>query len=545
MINQKYKIRSSIIFLFFCILYTMIIFNLYLIQIRHANFYIQLGNQQYLVTISKLPPRAPIYDRTGTHPLAINQDCVSAFILPAKLESPNMLKPFLQEHFPETYTQLEQHPHKQFMYIKRKLTPDQQKLLADHAIPDIRLLNEPHRFYPLDAAASLVGITDIDNNGLMGIEYICNKTLAGTPDTFCLEKDARSGLFYFKKETKITGEHGTPVRLTINNDLQFLVHEAVKNTVQHYESVEGAAIVMDPDNGEILAMVSYPHFDPNNTEQLNLEFTKNRVITEAYELGSVFKIFAALAALEENVTSPDEIIDCKNTRTTYVDGRKINTPREHGEIPFKDVVGFSNNIGIAIVAKRLNEKLYDHYTKLGFGNKTGIQLPGEHKGFVNPPGNWSKQSIISLSYGYEVSATLLQLATAMCVIANGGYKIIPQIILPYDKVTKEHPLYSPENLVTIKNILEHTAQKGTTKRTQIPGYRIMSKTGTANMLINGEYDTNKNLFTCAGIIDQGTYKRVIVTFIKQANRTNIFASTVAAPLFKTIAQHTIIQDRII
>jgi len=546
MITNKYKIRASIIFLLFCIIYVMIAFNLYFIQIRHTNFYMQLGAQQYNVTRTQAPPRAPIYDRTGAHPLAVNQDCVSAFILPNAVESPDTLYPFLQEHFPQAYEHILQHKHKHFMYVKRKLTKEQQKLICNHNITDIHFLSEPHRFYPIEAAAPIVGLTDIDNNGLVGIELSCNKQLAGTPTTFCLEKDARSGQFYFKKETKVTGEHGTPITLTINNDLQFLAHEAVKKTVEQFGAQEGCAIVMNPKNGEIVAMVSYPHFDPNNIEHIDIDTTRNHVISDAYERGSVFKIFTALAALEEGAVQIDELIDCKNARTTYIDGRKINTWKAQGAIPFKDVIALSNNIGIAIVAKRLDDLLYEHYTKLGFGEKTGIQLPGEHKGFLNPPWEWSKQSIISLSYGYEVSSTILQLARAFCVIANGGYLVTPQIIMNRNAPPHDNKqLYRTETLGIIKEILEHTTQQGTTRYARIPGYRIMSKTGTANLLVNGIYQNNKNLYTCAGIVEQGTYSRVIVTCIKESTRKNVFASTVAAPLFRIIAQHAIIHDRIV
>jgi cell division protein FtsI (penicillin-binding protein 3) len=191
--------------------------------------------------------------------------------------------------------------------------------------------------------------------------------------------------------------------------------------------------------------------------------------------------------------------------------------------------------------------MYDHYTRLGFGRKTGIAFPGEHPGFVNHPDNWSKQSIISLSYGYEILATILQLACAFCIIANNGYPVTPTLELtqqPYGKAGL--PLYDTEPLETIKSILEHTTEHGTSKRAHINGYRIMSKTGTAILLIDGVYVDKKNLFTCSGIVEKGDYKRVIVTFINQAQSTRqLFASGVAAPLFEHVAQHVLINDHIV
>ncbi len=541
--TSNQRIRTSFIFIIFCALYAVIIFNLYFIQIIHADFYKNLGSSQYNITLTQYPPRAEIIDRSS-NPLALNKDCVSAFILPRQIKNPDTLKPFLKKHFPNAYIHLSSHPNKQFMFIQRKLSREQQDLIANQHITDIKLLSEPNRFYPLYAAAPIIGITDIDNKGLFGIELYCNTHLAGTAETCFLEKDARSGYFYFTKKTKIHAKQGNPVQLTLDSNLQFLVEDTLKQTLEKYEAHEGTALIMNPTNGDILAMVTLPHYDPNDNSIDNLELTKNKVISDSYERGSVFKIFTALAALEEKVVTPEEPIDCKNQKTAYLDGRKINTVKAHGVLPFKEVVAFSNNIGIATVAKRLGDKLYDHYIRLGFGNKTAISFPGEASGFVNHPSNWSKQSIISLSYGYEISATLLQLGCAFCIIANGGKKIQPRLFM--NQVIEKIPqLYNPETIATIQEILEHTTEHGTTRRSRIKGYKVMSKTGTANMLIDGKYHENKNLFTCAGIVQKDEYQRVIVVFVKEAKCKGLYAAQVAAPLFEQIAQRVLIHDRVI
>jgi len=540
------KFRITVIFMLFFMLYIVIILNLYNIQMRNTIFYTQLGQQQYYGLHTHAPPRGLIYDRNGTL-LTLNQDCLSAFVLPKQLKDAETTLLFLKKYFPQAYQQLKEQPLKQFLYIKRNLSAPQQELITTKGTQDIQLLAEPHRFYPVGEAAPVIGAIDIDGNGIIGAELQYNQTLAGVPTTCYLDKDARSGNYYFAKHSQVDGTDGAPVYLTIDSNLQFLVREAVKVTVEKFKALEGYALVMNPVNGEIAAMVTYPHFDPNDTTITDLSQTKNKVVTDAYELGSVIKTFAALAALQENVVTPDELIDCKNTKTTYIDGRKINTPHAHGVIPFTDVVALSNNIGTAIVAKRVGPRMYDHYTRLGFGTKTGIQFPGEHAGFVNHPDNWSKQSIISLSYGYEISATILQLACALCIIANDGYPITPTLCLS-DAKHPPHtskPLYDAQPLETIKSILEHTTAHGTAQRARINGYRVMSKTGTANLLVDGAYDESKNIFTCSGIIEKDNYKRVIVTFINQAQGTRLFASTVAVPLFEQVAQQVLINDRIL
>jgi cell division protein FtsI (penicillin-binding protein 3) len=343
------------------------------------------------------------------------------------------------------------------------------------------------------------------------------------------------------------GKEGSPLHLTIDGTLQFLVYEELKTTMTQFSAKEGSVIVMNPATGEIVAMVTLPDFDPNNTKQIALENTKNRIITEEFELGSVIKPFATLAALEEGVVTTDELIDCQNTITAYIDGRRVNTTPTSvaGIIPFSQVIEKSNNIGIAKVVKRLNTKLYDHYIRIGFGKKTEIQFPGERAGFVNHPTHWSKQSLLSLSYGYEITATLLQLACAFCMIANDGYAIVPTLIFNTPPQKSAQPLYSGTTIATIKQILENTVLQGTAKKAQVKGYKVMSKTGTANLLINGHYDPTRNIYTCAGIVQKGDYQRVIVTFIKECPQKNLYASYVTAPLFERVAEKTLIHDKIV
>lgn len=543
--NESYKIRGIIIFSLFCCLYAIILVNLYLIQILHQPFFTNLAQKQYNVTLKMLPPRAAIIDRTGKKFLALNKDSISAFIIPSALEEPKKVADFLKKNFPKAQLRLKTHPKSHFLYVKRKLTKDEIDLITKSGIADIKLLNEPSRYYPLQAAASLIGITDIDNKGMLGLELLYNKQLTGQATTYELEKDARSGRFYFKKETKIAGTESTPLQLTIDSELQFLAYEELKETVKKFNAKEGAIIIMDPNNGDILAMANYPSFDPNNTTDLDVANTKNILVTDAYELGSVIKICAALAALEEKVVTPDELIDCKDSKTAIIDGRVINTWKGHGIIPFEQVIAQSNNIGIAQVAKRVDKKLYHHYLNLGFSKKTALNLPGESKGYLNHPNQWSKQSIISLSYGYEVAATITQIARAFSIIANNGYWIEPRLELHAKSTSKKEKLFSNESIEEVKKMLEKTAQEGTAKKAAIKGYRIMSKTGTANLLDNGHYNPDKNIFTCAGIVQKDSYQRVIVAFIKEVGQKDLYASSVAAPLFERVAEKLLIHDKII
>ncbi len=541
--SNHYKLRATIVFFCFVFLYTIILINLALIQLGQHDFYEKLGNKQYNVTVTQRPPRAPIFDRTGIC-LALNKEILSAFILPRQMEDAPALRKFLARHFPAALERLEAHPEAHFLFVKRRLSNTDQDLIRASGLADINILTEPSRYYPTDSTGPVIGITDIDNNGLFGIELAHNDELAGTPTTFSLYKDARSGHFYFKRETKIAGTQGTPVTLTLDSTLQFLVAEAVQETMDSFQAKEGLALVMNPTNGDILAMVNLPSFDPNALEQIDMEKTKNKIVTEVYELGSVIKVCMALAAFDEKVVTPDELIDCENRRTTIIDGRVVNTARttELGIEPFSRVLQKSNNIGVAKVAKRLETKLYDHYRRLGFGYKTGIDFPGEREGFVNPPERWSKQSLFSLSYGYEIAGSLLQLARVFCIIANDGFACTPHLLMQTTDALPHKQIYPQSTTDTVRQILDSSARSG--KVAQVPGYSVVSKTGTANMIVNGAYDQNKNSFTCAGIVSKDDYKRVIVVNIKEVVQKHLLAAQVAMPLFERIAHKMVIHEQL-
>lgn len=544
--NNVCRTRTFTVFAVFILAYTALALNLYWIQIVNGQYYAQLAYNQHNITVTTMPPRADILDIKNS-PLTLNKESFSAFVLPHKIEDPQKLKSFLKKYFPNSLARLKDSKNKFFMYIKRKLTKHEIELIEKNEIKDIKILKEPSRYYPFASIGTIIGITDIDNNGLFGIEKEFNTQLAGTPTTFTLEKDARSGHFYFQKNIAISGNNSNSIKLTIDKDLQFLAYEELRETVNNFGAKEGAVVIMDPSNGNILAMVSFPEFDPNDTAAINLELTKNRAFTNSYELGSVMKIFVAIAALEEGVVKTDELIDCENKKETKIDGMSFTTVHEAGVIPFSEVLEKSNNIGMVKVAKRLGPKLYDHYLKFGFGKKTNIPLSGEPKGFVSHPKNWSKRSIISLSFGYEITATLLQLAKAFCIIANDGYDVQPKLIVNNQEQKQLNRLYSQKTIDEVKQILHNTVTKGTAKKADIKNYKVMGKTGTANLAINGKYSKEKNLYTFAGIIEKDNYKRVIAVLIKeiqpQAQKT--YAAMVAAPLFEHVAEKLLIHDKVI
>ncbi|MGZ6250457.1 MAG: peptidoglycan D,D-transpeptidase FtsI family protein [Candidatus Chromulinivorax sp.] len=541
LIDSFEHVRSFFVGIIFSFLYVIIIIHLYTMQIQQQEFYKNLGEKQYNTTITTLPNRAHIFDRHGT-PVAINKESYAAFLLPKQIHQKKEITEFIKQNFPTVLDRLEQSWDKNFFFIARRLTSEQHALITSANLSDIHILQEPSRFYPYQCLSTIIGITDIDNQGILGLEQQYNETLQGSATTHTLKKDARSNYFYFEKELTVQGKESQAITLTVDADLQFKITEILQNHVEELQAKEGAAIIINPDTGEIYAMASYPTFDPNNTQNLDIQTTKNRPASQAFETGSVIKTFSALAALDLQVTNLDEIIDCQNTKETKVDGIRVRTVQPHGTINFKEVVQFSNNIGTVKVIKRIGEKLYDYYKLLGFGQPTGLNFPGEQVGFVNPPKKWSAYSIISLSFGYEITVTLLQLARALSIVYNGGYLITPTLIKQTQYPAHQgQPLLKEKTRCDIDAILQGCVQQGSGVRAQIPGYKITGKTGTANILENGIYNEDKHLNTFIGYVEKDDYKRVITVYVKESKKA-AYSSIISAPLFKKIAQAMIIHD---
>lgn len=544
MLVRDYTVRVCLIFFCFVILFLIIAIRLFLVQVKQKDFFKLLAQHQYELTITLNPPRGLIYDRTGKSLLAFNQQRPSAFIIPEQLVNSPRAMHFLKKYYPNVHQRILQYPDKKFLWLDRKLTKKKYDFLVRQEIKDIHFIDESQRYYPFLSAAQLVGITDIDNVGTAGIELAFTQQLGGSATQVKIERDARSGMLYFEKEVQKQGTQGKLLTTTIDSILQERAFSELKKTVDKLNAQAGSVIIINPSNGHILAMTNYPTFDPNQKSIQAVERMKNNVVNECYELGSVIKIFCALAALEEKVVDFDELIDCEG-RFGYVDGVKIENPtlillrilqERNNILPFHDVVRYSSNVGIAKIAKRLGPRFYTHLRRLGFGSFTNLQYPGERNGFVNPPERWSKPSLIVMSFGYELMVTLMQLAQAFCTIANDGYAVQPTLLISNEKVRPKR-FYSTTTTQQIKSIMEKVCE-----RYQIGSIRVMGKTGTARCVKDGKYSNKHHLFTFGGILEKGNYRRVIVTFIKEPEKASLWASETAFPLFLRIAEGLVIHD---
>jgi len=549
MFARDYKIRIFLVFGFFVLLFLVIIARLFLIQIHQKNFFKTLAQQQYELEIALTPARGIMYDRTKAVPLAFNHDVPSAFIIPNQLMEPEKTKRFLKKQYPAVYKRLLAHPEKCFLWVDRKLDKKTDETLKNRELKDLHFVAEPQRYYPFSSDVQLVGLVDIDNVGTAGLELAFSKHLCGSPSDIIFQKDARSGLFYFNKVVRRQGKTPESLTLSLDNTFQAFAYEALKGSVQELKAKSGGCVVMDADTGHILALANYPSYDPTKKGKNSLESLKNNAVCECYELGSVMKTFCAMAAIEEGVVGLDDLIDCEG-RYAVVDGVKVENPTitllnhlaaNNNKISFADVLSYSSNVGIAKVAKRLGPKFYTHLRRLGFGTKTGIQFPGERDGFINPPNRWSRPSVIVMSFGYEMMVSLVQLAKAFSIIANGGYDVTPTLLLDSERPASPKKLYKDTTIEQMKTVLGRVS-----KKVPIPGYDVMGKTGTARCVKNGRYSAQHHLYSFAGIVEKPGYRRVVVTFIREPDcgRNGLWASDVALPLFKRVAQSMVVRDMI-
>ena len=538
------KFRTSILFFIFFCTYIILFIHFFNIQILCHTFYQKHAEQQYTTHITQFSPRALIYDRNG-NPLATNNEVISAFIMPKNISPHDPFIHFLHTHYPIAYQKYLAHRHNTFLYLERNIPEHRLKhTLSTHYWPQIKWLKEPKRFYPYPFLAHIVGVTDIDDNGISGIEQLFDTTLRGNPTLYTLKKEARSHYFYFEKHMQQEGNPGTPVTLTIDSVLQNLIQKELVDAIQHHQAHEGGVLIMNPDNGDILVMAQYPTFNSYKITRDDIALLNSSALTNAFEPGSVVKIFLALAALEEGITTPDELIDCENKKEALINGIRVTTVIPHGIINFSEIIQGSNNIGTVKVAQRLGELLYDHYQRVGFGKKTNISLNGERSGFINPPYRWSKYSLNSLSFGYEITITLIQLAQAFSVLVHNGCLVKPRILID-TPLSISQQLYRPEIIYALRKILKDTVASGTAYRAALPGYTILGKTGTANLVINGTYDSSYNRFIFVGSVERDAYKRIIVAFLSHTHAKNLYASQTVAPLFRKIAERLVIHEQVI
>lgn len=420
---------------------------------------------------------------------------------------------------------LKRYQKKEKFIEERKLLFDKNNLLLNYSLFENQRFTRQYLFPELIPILGLVGF---EGRGMSGVEQSLEKKLLSPARYKTMH------VFSGKDQAGyvLSSDLQNKFNLSINAPFSLSIFYLLKQTVEKYNSNFGCCIVMNGTSGEIESYVQFPFYNPQNKES-DLSFLYPFGITQAYELGSVVKAFLMLAALEEGVVVPETLVNCYGVREKKFKNRIISTWKAHGLISFREVIKGSNNIGVAQVGLKIGKKLYDYYKKCGFGEGTGIEICGEHKGILHHPDVWSKQSLVSLTFGYEVALTLLQGVVAWSLFLNEGRRVRPTL-LPMNTEISE-PYFSEKAIHQARDILELDQKEmrsfGLEKK--LKG-RIFGKTGTANMLINNKYVKEKNTYSFLGHYEQAEVKKIVGIFIHGSNDHTLYASNVALPLFLSI-----------
>ena len=521
-------------------------FRLAQVQIVRGPDYRSRARRQQERTVRLSPRRGSIFDRANRE-LAISVEAFSAFAVPEKVTNPageaRELAAILGVPAREILSKLT--ADKAFTWVARKIDDSSAERLRQRKLPGIDLLPEVRRFYPNESlAANVLGYVGVDGEGLGGVEFEYDGSIRGREGEMRVSRDARQEGYALTPIPGREGRQGSAIVLTLDRDLQFVAEQELARAIAETGARDGSVVAMDPRTGDVLAMASFPTFDPNRYSQFSPADWRNLPITNSYEPGSVFKVITGSAMIESGITAPADPVDCG--QGTIQVGNFVIHDAEHeryGIIPFSQVIAKSSNVGMVRLGLRLGpQRLYSAVRAFGIGESTGIDLPGENAGILRPVPQWSLLSNASISYGQEVSVTPVQLGVAMSVIANGGYLVRPRIrarTIDPDGRESAAPPFPPRRVLSastvsaMNEILRGVVVEGTGKRAAAEGYVVAGKTGTAQKAIGHGYSRDKFVATFAGFAPADDPRVTLVVTIDEP-RGQYFASEVAAPVFGRI-----------
>ncbi len=506
-------------------------------QVLHSAFFEQQGDARQLRHVSIPANRGDIVDRNG-EPLAISTPVSSIWLNPqqyqAKPESVNQLAKLLSMDASHLQKKIDAYKNREFMYLKRHVTPELANKVLNLDITGISVQDEYHRFYPAgEVAANVVGFADIDDNGQEGIELAFNDWLKGEPGRKLILRD-RFGRAVDDVKRIRSSEPGKPILLSLDKRLQYLTYRTLKAAVLKHNAVAGSAVVLDVNTGEVLAIANQPSFNVNDRSQLRPGTTRNRAVTDVFEPGSTMKPLTIAAALESGRWRPNYKVE---TSPGYlrVMGNTIRDTRNYGDLDVGGVIMKSSNVGVSKIALSLEaEQQWEMYQSLGLGMDTGSGFPGEASGrlSVNALNNDFERA--TLSFGYGVSVTSLQLARAYGAIASDGV-LKPVSFLRQESATEGERVMSAETALAVRKMMQKVvSDKGTGSQAQVANYSVAGKTGTVHKFTAGGYAENRYLSIFAGMVPASDPKLVMVVMIDEPRNGEHFGGDVAAPVFSTV-----------
>jgi cell division protein FtsI (penicillin-binding protein 3) len=545
-VNRKRAIilNTVIVFGFFAVF-----FRLTDLMIFNHKIYAERAKSQQFKAEDIQVRRGNIYDRKG-RAFAVNLELESLYCDPEEVEVDKdrlkRLSGILGMDAKVIQTKFNQD--KRFMWVNRKLAPDTAGAIKKLNIKGIGFLPEAKRYYPRKELAShVIGMVGRENQPLEGLELKYDRYLRTAGGKVYVGRDASGKKLSSGADLEAKGND---VILTLDEGLQYIVERELEKAMAQWKSVAASAIMMDPFTGEILALANRPTFDLNDIGSASKSAVRNRVITDIYEPGSTFKVIVGTAALEEKLYRLDSTFDCSSGGIA-VGGKVIHDAHKHGVLTFQEVIQKSSNVGSIMIGMKLGkERLYQYAKLYGFGEETGIDLPGEVSGWIRKPDRWSATSIGAIPIGQEVAVTPLQILRAYSVIANGGHLVQPhlvseirtpegQTIFAARSVTKR--VLSEKTAEVFKNILKTVVEEGgTAKDAAVEGNQVAGKTGTAQLVDQrtGRYSRDRFISSFVGFVPADNPKIAMIVVIYEP-KGQIYGGIVAGPVFKNIANQAL------
>lgn len=503
-----------------------------------TGFLLRQGEARYARTLKEAPTRGTIYDRNGVV-LAASVPARGVWIDPETFDADARQQGQIARQLGMTPEELRRRVSldRKLVYLRHQIDPDVAQRLESMHVGGLHMDKEFLRQYPEGSVTShLLGITNISEQGQEGIERAFESRLGGQPG---LHHTIEDRLHHTIEDDWLREPvQGEDLTLSIDNRIQFIAHAAIRKAVEANAAHAAAAVVLDAHTGELLALTSWPDFDPARRGQFDPDQARNRAVTDTFEPGSTLKPFSVATAIETGRVRPDTVIDTSPGRLT-ISGRTITDDHRHGALTVEEVVAKSSNVGTAKIALQMSaQSIWDTLTAVGFGQVPHDGLAGAVAGRLRPPGTWRPVEQATIAYGYGISVSLLQLAHAYLVFARDG-DIVPVSVLRLQSPPASVRVLSPETAARMRHMLEMaTSDQGTAPAARIPGFRVAGKTGTARKLRDGKY-VDSYVSSFVGFAPASDPRIVVAVMVDDPKGGRFYGGDVAAPAFGDIAAGTL------